>query len=129
MTDKTIQYGWMMWGGGSAHGPFDSYEEALVDAKTYVDLGDIITISEIVYPDFTDCLPDASTLIEQADEQAYDTYGAMDDYIFDGPVHGSEDHTQATKELKQALADWTEKWVNRNVKWCIQEGEKITIMD
>ena len=36
MTDKTIQYGWMMWGGGSAHGPFDSYEEALDSDSCYL---------------------------------------------------------------------------------------------
>jgi len=122
------QYGWMKWGGGQAHGPFDSYELALKDAQGY--LGDDeevdITINEIMEltgEDFVNYILPADDLVYRASESFDDTHGSGDEYMFE--LEG--DLKEAQKELEAALRQWAKKWVSASSDWWIDEGEKITI--
>jgi len=122
------QYGWMPWGGGRAHGPFDSYELALADAQDYVGDDEQVDITinimlECSGEDIIHYLPGVDDLLEMASESFDDTNGGGDEHMFDrtGDVH------EAQQELQAALKKWAKKWVCTNYSWWLDEGEKITI--
>jgi hypothetical protein len=122
--EEPKQYGWMPWGGGQAHGPFDSFDEALADAKTYVGPGEEkdITINEVFEPDFIDYVMDGCELVEAASQSFDDTHGCGDDHMFD--VCSVK---EAEEDLKKLFKEWADKHVCPNCSWFMDEDVKITI--
>lgn len=127
MSDEKL-YGWMKWGGGQAHGPFDSYKAALEDAQDY--LGDDeqvdITINEIIQmsdEDIVHYLPSVDDLIEMASEQFDNNYGCGDEWMFD--LHG--DKEKAQEALNALLKEWAATYVTTTSTWWMMEGAKITL--
>ena len=121
------KYGWMPWGGGQAHGPFDSYELALANAQTYMgDEPEHITINEMMDvsgEDIACYLPRVDDLIYDASQQFDDTHGGGDDHMFERVG----DMREAQEALEAALKEWGKEWVTTNCSWWLEEGEKITI--
>lgn len=119
------KYAWMRWGGGEAHGLFDSYGAALADAKKHF-AGERaeITINAVCYVDFFNHAPDADQLVEEASVNFDDNHGwDGSDAAFD--LAGANE--EATAELHAALAEWARKWIVRNIDWYVTENEKIVL--
>jgi hypothetical protein len=126
VSDKgKVEWGWIPWGGGSAHGPFDSREAALADAYEYCDPGKEITVNVVRYPNFCKCLENAIDFIINVDEYASEDYGLAEP-LFDF-AGKSDDCDVASAELQTALKAWADKWVDCNYRWLITKGERIVI--
>lgn len=125
MTDSKNEWAWMPWGGGLAHGPFSSREEALKDAHEHCDPGEEITVNTIWKPDFCECIDDAVEFIINIDECL--------DFCLDDPLFefsGSmADRDIASAELRSVIKPWAEKWVDKSLDWILKENEKIVIGD
>lgn len=132
MKEYNGKFGWMPWGGGDAHGPFDSEWAALVDAREQLGLmpGETkrITINRIFKPDFLDYMPSAEDLTDHAADYFHSDCGG-DDPMFDLACgHRDADALrQANKELREALGAWAAKWVEVTCDWWMQEGELTVI--
>ena len=124
---KVKKFGWMLNDpDGDDYlviGSFATYAEALADAyKSMRSAGcnsTTILIGEMFRPDFLSYIPWADHMVESASEQFTGDYGSCDDYIFE--LVG--DQNEATDELRDALKDWAEKWVENNVKWWLAERD------
>jgi hypothetical protein len=110
-----------------AHGPFDSREEAIEDAREYYSGDGVFTI-ELGHPRYAnvdECIPtDAADLVERMDEYAADNDFPGDDPIFE---IDQKDLKQADAELQELLKAWAKKWVCSNGCWVLDDTEEVEI--
>jgi hypothetical protein len=115
-----IEWGWMIRNAEHAHGPFDSREEAVEDAKDYCHN---TSLDGVIYGicrwgDPKTYLPDMDELLDRMNEVAYDDeFGFFDDEIFD--VSSKEDAKNADIELETFLRAWADRWINSNA-WILE---------
>lgn len=111
-------------------GPFDSYNDALENAKEYIDLDKktTIIIGKVTKPEFADYIEqvfDIDFTLERADEAAFDRdgFGYEDNPTFDIiPEHYNE--------LYDTVKQWADKYIYSDC-WSISktEQQKVTLFN
>lgn len=103
MEDNT-EWAWMVTHSGKAHGPFDTREEALEDAKEhgYDGPNDGIAIGTCAWADAEDYLPSMDSVLEGMNECAFDgDFSFYDDAVFE-----VEHPSQAEKDFNELITAW-----------------------
>jgi len=108
--------------GGTAHGPFDSRDEALADAYHHID-GDRRTVllgqvRDLRPEDHVVGAVDMESILEAMDERVELDY---DDAIFE--ANGPD----ARVALEAVLRTWAQKYVTTNVGWTTTDEEDIEL--
>ena len=128
MGEDKQEWGWMLEGGEHAHGPCESRDAALVDARRYLGQGETVTVvlGTCDYIGVSGFIGgDVDDVLTQMDESVYDNTGLQsEDPVFDIPT---EKVDAAQKALDAALLKWAEEWVNASGVWILQEEETLKV--
>ena len=123
----TRKWGWSEVGAERCHGPFETREDAIADARFGLDPpSKRITLGRCRFLDPMTYLPDLDEFLERLEERASD-----DDFnIFDGEeiweVNGSKLDAEAA--LQTALQEWAAKYL-KSAHWLIEDTEELELPD
>jgi len=126
---KNAKWGWMVPDAEYVHGPFDTRDAAIEDARRELDnppgestkivLGHCRFANPV---EAVKVVADLDAVLERMDEYARDNdFGFYDDNVFE-PV----DESGAVIALRAALEDWARQWVESSV-WTLDEVETIEV--
>jgi len=117
------EWGWMEPDKAQGHGPFDTREEALEDAKGY-DVKEIL-VGRYEWIDPCEYLPDdIESLLETIDDAASGDLSVDDSIVEVQEIEGAD----AQAELREALRAWGKRWLVATSMVLQEEGcEKVTI--
>lgn len=78
------KWGWMLDGDETASGPFDTREDAIIDAQEQCHPDDIreVLVGKILFADAKKYTPDLDTFMENLEERAYDDFAFVEDVVF-----------------------------------------------
>lgn len=79
------KWGWMFEGHENAHGPFDTREDAITDAREQIGPDDPseVMVGKILFAKAEDYSLDLDDFIEHIEERAYDNFSFLEDAVFD----------------------------------------------
>lgn len=123
------KWGWMQDGAENTHGPFDTRDAALADARREMEDQGTVVLGHCRFADPGTYVPTLAEIGERLDQSAYDNeFGFSDDTVFDEacPFTGIHDHKACVKQAEDELAAWARRWFSSDA-WTLDEVETIVL--
>ena len=124
MTTNSKKWGWMRKHEESAHGPFESEEEAISGARESLagegDVEIMVGVCRFFNPGDYPPWCDLGGLMDACDEKAHDDeFGFWEDSLCD---LRTEDAKAAEAELERAWRQWAGKWLTPAQVWWLDSN-------
>lgn len=126
------KWGWSWRHDRCAHGPFDTWEQALADAAVHVrraELGEPVrvevgNVGPMLAADWVSCGVELTGLLDVMNDNAASESG-VDEPGFDVPVGR---RAEAEEALLKLLREWAEKYIESSGAWML-EDTKVLVLD